>query len=98
MPTIHIERELADSRGRYVAHIDDVEGEAELVFTQRGPAVVSADHTEAPAAMRGTGAALALVERLVADARREHFKIIPRCSYVVAQFKRHVEWADVMAA
>ncbi len=98
MPTIHIERELADTRCRYVARIDGVAGEAELVFTQRGPDVVSADHTEAPATMRGTGAALALVERLVADARREHFKIIPRCSYVAAQFKRHVEWADVMAA
>ena len=93
MPTIHIERELADTRCRYVAR-----SEAELVFTQRGPDVVSADHTEAPATMRGTGAALALVERLVADARREHFKIIPRCSYVAAQFKRYVEWADVMAA
>ena len=45
---------------------------------------------------RGSGVARVLVERLVADARREGFTVVPQCSYVLAQSKRHPEWADVM--
>ena len=33
----------------------------------------------------------------VADARAEGFKIIPRCSYVMAQARRHPAWSDVLA-
>ena len=47
--------------------------------------------------MRGQGVASALVERLIADARREGFKVVPKCPFVVAQFERHPEWADVRA-
>ena len=45
--------------------------------------------------MRGMGVAKALVERLIADARSEGFKIFALCPYVKAQFDRHPEWADV---
>ena len=48
--------------------------------------------------LRGTGVAKALVNRLVADARSEGFTIVPVCSFVVAQYKRHPEWSDVMEA
>ncbi len=58
---------------------------------------VLADHTLTPVAMRGQGVASALVERLIADARREGFKVVPKCPFVVAQFERHPEWADVRA-
>jgi len=95
---IKIEKQSGDGIGRYVAHIDGVEGEAELTFTVRGPALVSADHTGAPDSMRGTGAALALVNALVADARRTGFKIVPLCPYVLAQYKKHPDWQDVMSA
>jgi predicted GNAT family acetyltransferase len=94
---IKIEKESADGIGRYVARIDGVEGEAELTFTARGPALVSADHTGAPDSMRGTGAALALVNALVADARSSGFKIVPLCPYVLAQYKKHPDWQDVMS-
>jgi predicted GNAT family acetyltransferase len=50
-----------------------------------------------PEALRGTGAGLRLVERLVADARAEGFKIMPLCPFVNAQRARHPEWADVFA-
>lgn len=94
---IKIEKQSADGIGRYVARIDGVEGEAELTFTVRGPALVSADHTGAPDSMRGTGAALALVNALVADARSSGFKIVPLCPYVLAQYKKHPDWRDVMS-
>lgn len=93
-----IEKHVEGRAGRYVARIDGVEGEAELTFTARGPSVISADHTAAPESMRGTGAAMALVEHMIADARSSGLKIIPVCPYVAAQFKKHPEWQDVMAA
>ena len=93
-----IEKQVDESEGRYAGHIDGVEGEAELTFTIRGPAVISADHTGVPDSMRGTGMGLALVEAMIADARESGFKIIPLCSYVAAQFKKHPDWQDVMAA
>lgn len=94
---IRIEKHVAGRSGRYVGRIDGVDGEAELAFTVRGPSTISADHTEAPASMRGTGAALALVEHMIADARANGFKIVPLCPYVVAQVRKHPDWGDVIA-
>jgi len=89
-------KEITPEGGRYLATVEDRDGEAELTFSNRGPDLVSADHTGAPDALRGTGAALALVEHMVEDARRSGFKIVPLCPYVEAQFKKHPEWRDVM--
>jgi len=95
---ISIEKRVAGTSGRYVGRIDGVDGEAELIFTVRGPSLISADHTEAPASMRGTGAAMALVEHVIGDARASGFKIIPVCPYVLAQYRKHPEWSDVMTS
>lgn len=95
--TIDIEKRTHGAKGDYVARVQGVEGSARLDFTLRGPNLVSADHTEAPESMRGTGVAMALVERLIADARADGFKIIPLCPYVQLQYRRHPEWRDVMA-
>ncbi len=95
---IRIDKEEAARRGRYVARVDGVEGEAVLTYTIRGPQRMSADHTEAPETMRGTGAALALVEHMIADARASGIKVVPLCPYVQAQAKKHPEWADVLVS
>lgn len=96
MSDIKITREEVGTAGRYVGRIDGIEGEAEITFTRRDPNLISADHTNAPESMRGTGAAKALVTRMIADARSEGFKIIPVCPYIQAQYNRQPEWADVM--
>ena len=98
MSRIEITREESGTSGRYVARIDGIQGEAELTFTRLGANLVSADHTEAPASMRGTGVARALVERLVADARAAGLKIVPACTYVAAQLRKQPDWSDVLAA
>ena len=98
MAEVTITREDTDARyGRYVARIAGIDAEAELTFTRHRPDRVSADHTGAPEALRGTGAAGALVDAMVADARKSGFRIVPRCSYVAARFARHPEWADAFA-
>jgi predicted GNAT family acetyltransferase len=84
-------------RGRYVARVEGFPGEAELTFSRANPSIVIAEHTGTPVAMRGHGVATALVERLVADARSEGFRIVPQCTFVKAQFERHPEWADLKA-
>lgn len=94
---VRIGKQVQDGAGRYVARIDGRDGEAEITFSVQGPSLISADHTSAPDSLRGTGAALALVNAMIADARSTGFKIIPTCPYVLAQFKRHPEWQDVMA-
>jgi predicted GNAT family acetyltransferase len=91
-----IEKETGEHSGRYVARIDGVQGEAEISFASLG-ARIRAEHTHAPETMRGTGAARALVEYMVSDARKSGFKIIPVCPYVRAQFEKHPDWQDVVS-
>lgn len=92
MSDFAITREEDGSKGRYVLHHDG--HEAELTYSILSPGLRIADHTGVPDGLRGTGAGVALVERLVADARAESWKIVPLCPYVNAQRAKHPEWAD----
>ena len=95
MQGIEIVLEEAGDRGRYVHRVDG--DEAELTFAKIGNGRIIARHTGVPDRFRGQGIAQALVERLVADAREKGLRIVPSCSYVAAQFRRHPDWADVLA-
>ena len=97
MGEISIRREIAGSKGRYVATIEGFEGEAETTYSIASPTLVIADHTAAPDSMRGKGVARALAERLVADARAEGFRIVPLCPFINAERRKHPEWSDVFA-
>ncbi|PKB14930.1 hypothetical protein B0I00_2532 [Novosphingobium kunmingense] len=96
MRSIAIIKKEDGRHGRFVARIDGIDAFAELTFTRRGPALISVDHTEAPDALRGTGATAALVDYLISDARESGFRIIPICPYVRARYIKHPEWQDVM--
>ncbi len=90
-----ITRETTGSKGRYVIRLNGEE--AELTYSVTTPTLVIADHTLVPDAFRGTGAGLALVTRLVKDARAEGFRIMPLCPFVNAMRKKHPEWADAFS-
>ena len=90
-----IEKEVGGSKGRYVIRKNGEE--AEVTFSITTPQLVIADHTGVPDSFRGTGAGLALVAHMVADARANGFKIMPLCPFVNATRKKHPEWADVFA-
>lgn len=62
---------------------------------QDGVLVIS--HVEADPALRGTGTAGRLMERVVAVARAENRKIVPRCGYAAGWLRRHAEHADLVA-
>jgi predicted GNAT family acetyltransferase len=91
-----VEREDSGTAGRYVIHLAGTD-EAEMTYRRQGADTLIVDHTGTPPAYRGQGIAQLLVDRLIADARAEHFRIVPLCSYVAAQFRRHPEWADLLA-
>ena len=84
------------THGAYTAQVAGTDREAELTWTARGEARI-AEHTLVPPEARGQGIAKKLVERLVADARDQGFRIVPQCSYVEAAFRQHPEWADLLA-
>lgn len=96
MSDITITRELTETKGRYAGRVPGIAEEAELTLSRASPVLIIADHTFVPDSMRGMGVGKALVDRLIADARSEGFKIIPLCPYVKAQYLRHPEWSDVM--
>jgi predicted GNAT family acetyltransferase len=91
-----VEREEKGAAGRYVIRLDGND-EAEMTFRRTAPDTLLVDHTFSPPAYRGQGIAQLLMDRLIADARAEKFRIVPLCSYVAAQFRRHPEWADLLA-
>ncbi len=90
-----ITRQVEGSKGRYVLRVNGAE--ADLTYSIASPSLVIADHTGVPDALRGTGAASRLVERLVSDARAEGFRIMPLCPFVNGWRARHPEWADVFS-
>ena len=88
-----IREERTGTKGRYILEKDG--HEAEMTYSVVSDKLRIVDHTGVPDAMRGTGAAKALVEHLVTDAREKGFLIVPLCPYVNAQRAKHPEWADV---
>jgi len=91
-----VEREDAPGHGRYVVRLRDGL-EAEMTYRKLGSTVIAIDHTYVPPEYRGNNIAQRLVDRGIADARSAGIKIKPECSYVVTQFRRHPEWADLLA-
>lgn len=91
---IEIKKSDAADSGRYFVSIDG--DEAEMTYTKQGPALISIDHTFVHDSMRGKGVAQALALNAIEDARKTGWKIIPRCSFMQAQVKRHGDWADVI--
>lgn len=91
---LEIVREETPGHGAYRARLGDAV--AELTWHWRAGARV-ADHTFTPPELRGRGIAGQLLAALIADAREQGFRIVPRCPYVADAFERHPEWADLLA-
>jgi len=92
---IRIQRQDYKARGTYVATIPGVHGIARLNYKHERPGLIVAEHTEWSDTMKDTGAPLALVTRMVEDARKEGVKIFPLCTYVIEERRKHPEWEDV---
>ena len=91
-----VEHEEEDGRGRYVMRLPDGT-EGEMTYFRRDDSTIIADHTGVPPQYRGQGIAEKLVATAMDDARERGQKIVPVCSYVAVQFRRHPEWHDLRA-
>jgi hypothetical protein len=67
----------------------DVSGQVVFADYRRDGDTLFIDHVEAPPALRGTGAASALMEAIVDQARAEKRTIVPLCGYAAAWLRRH---------
>jgi predicted GNAT family acetyltransferase len=97
MESVTITRHGTERAGEYHAHLPGEKAIGRLTWVEKDGARV-AEHTMVPREIGGRGVAGKLVDALVADAEAEHFRIVPQCSYVAAQFERHPEWARLLAA
>lgn len=68
----------------------------EMTVSKAGESTWIIDHTGVDDAMKGTGAAVALVKRSVEIARERGLKIIPLCPFAKVQFQRYSEYHDVL--
>ena len=96
MAEVTISRHGSDRAGEYHAHVQGETAIGRLTWVLRDGARV-AEHTLVPPEIGGRGVAGRLVEALIADARELGFRVVPACSYVAAQFKRHPEWESLRA-
>ena len=97
---VTIRHHVVGQGGKYVAQIADDPHHGMLEWEPAdGPGgnVRIATHTIVPREIGGRGIAARLVERLVDDARRDGFRIVPRCSYVAKKFEENPDWADLKA-
>jgi predicted GNAT family acetyltransferase len=59
--------------------------------------VMTITHTGVPPAIGGRGIAAELVRVALETARREHWKVVPACSYATAFIHRHPDFTDLLA-
>jgi predicted GNAT family acetyltransferase len=64
---------------------------------RRNGDVLIVPHVESPPPLRGKGTADRLMRHVAVHARTRGFKLIPTCGYAAAWFRRHRQYADVLA-
>jgi predicted GNAT family acetyltransferase len=92
-----IKHEKLAGRGRFSYEFPDG-SEAELDYVEQRPGVVVITHTGTPHQHRGRGVAGKMVGRAIAEFRAAGLKVVPACSYAAVEFRRHPDWADLLAA
>ena len=71
-------------------------GKSELTYTMAGETTAIFEHTYVPASERGQGIAAKLLAAAVDWARGAGLTVVPQCSYVQAQFRRHPEYRELL--
>ena len=97
MSEVTITHEGDKQAGEYRAAVEGSKEIGRLTWTAKGENVRAAEHTLVPPPIGGQGVAMKLVEAMIADARKEGFRIRPDCSYVAHKFDENPEWSDLRA-
>lgn len=96
MSEITIIRQDTETGGALIARRSDKDGKAEMTFSSTGPTLRIVDHTEVDEGLHGTGAGVALAERMVEEARKDGVKLIPLCPFFLATARKHPEWQEIV--
>jgi predicted GNAT family acetyltransferase len=91
-----IQRTEANGAGRFDLHLPGGK-HAYLTYARVSDRQIEIDYSFVPPEFRGKGVAEMLVLRAVQDAREAQEKITPLCGFVASTFRRHPDWADVLA-
>ncbi|MCD8562813.1 MAG: N-acetyltransferase [Alphaproteobacteria bacterium] len=75
-----------EARGRYEMLVD---GYTVFANARREGSTLYIDYVEAPMALRGKGAASALMHEILDLAHAEDLKIVPICGYAAEWLRRH---------
>lgn len=76
----------------------DVDGQTVFARYRRSEGVLTILWVEAPATLRGTGAAGRLMKLVAGEAKAAGWRIVPVCGYAAAWLRRSPEYRDLVAA
>jgi predicted GNAT family acetyltransferase len=85
-----------DNAAAHRYELDHEDGPSFAQYRDQGEARLIM-HVETPEHARGKGYAAQLLSEIVEHARAEGTKLVPRCGYAVAYFRRRRDAADVLA-
>jgi predicted GNAT family acetyltransferase len=89
----HLEVRDNAARGRYEV---EVAGRVAVLEYERDADRITLIHTAVPAPLEGHGVAAQLARAALDDARARRLAVIPRCPYVAAYIRRHLEYLDLV--
>ncbi|HOX72049.1 MAG: GNAT family N-acetyltransferase [Dokdonella sp.] len=81
-------------RQRFVALVEGYEGVLEYRLSGN---TMTITHTGVPTSLAGRGIAGDLTRFALDTAKKQGWKIVPACSYAEGFFKKHPEYADLLA-
>lgn len=73
-----------------------IDGHTALITYKERSRKIWLIHTESPDALKGKGAANAIIEKTLQYIEQYGYKLIPLCVFVAAYLKRHPEWNRVL--
>lgn len=94
---MEIQRKETAGRGEFFIE-ENGQKLALMTYSKAGADKIIIDHTEVHASLKGEGIGKDLVAEGVKFARENNLKIIPLCQFARAEFDKHADYADVLAA
>lgn len=88
--------EISKGNNRFYIGEEELDPLAVITYYHQDPATICVDHTIVSEELRGQQIAGKLVERIIAFARENNFKIVPECSYAAKYLQNHPEHHDVL--
>jgi hypothetical protein len=74
-----------------------VDGQMCALDYSRSPGKMVIYHTEVPQQIEGQGLAAHMTRAALEFARTENLRVVPRCSYAAAFFRKNPQYADLLA-